>query len=104
MRFGNTPHDTPGQITSVTETPGLDGRMARNRVASGGRPSKGPRHAFLSRVPMDAATRLMEEADELDVSYSELIAHVIGERYGLHVPMKSGSDRGQKELALQDTA
>lgn len=53
---------------------------------------------------MDAATRLMEDADELDVSYSELIAHIVGQHYGVDVPLKPARDRGQKELALQESA
>lgn len=53
---------------------------------------------------MEAALQLMEEADELDVTYSELIAHIVGQRYGVDVPLNPARDRGQKELTLQESA
>lgn len=79
--------------------------MPRTRSHSrGGRPSKGERHAFMSRVPINAAVQLMEEADELDVTYSELIAHIVGQRYGIEIQLNPARDRGQKEIALPETA
>lgn len=79
--------------------------MARNRShAASGRPSKGQRHAFMSRMPMNVATRVMEEADELDVTYSDFIAHLVAARYGIDMPLTPARDADQKELLLPETA
>lgn len=79
--------------------------MARKvGVARGGRPSKGERRALMSRVPVEVADRVLREAEELDVSCSELIAHLLGARYGIEVPFDVSPDSGQKELALPQTA
>ena len=65
-----------------------------------GRKSKGDRHAFMTRIPREAADRLIAEAERLDVHYSDLIAHHVAQAYGLDVPLqprtKSGSTADQE--------
>lgn len=53
------------------------------RIATGGRPSKGPRDLFVVR-PTEAIGKLVrQEAEDLDLSYSELVARVLAEHYNL---------------------
>lgn len=50
-------------------------RMAGTRRT--GRPSKGDRHAFMTRIPMRDAKEVIESSDALDVYYSDYIAALV---------------------------
>ena len=50
--------------------------MARRR-ASGGRPSKGAREQLLTRAPTGLAQAVRDEAERLDLTYSDYIANVL---------------------------
>lgn len=70
-----------------------------------GRPSKGDRHVFISRVPRAAADRIMAEAEKLGLSYSEYIAYVLANAHDIPTPLPPGRrDRDQKELPLQSAS
>lgn len=55
--------------------------MARHRPGPG-RPSAGPRHAILTRLPQPVADRVLAEADARDMSYSEYVAIVVATAHG----------------------
>lgn len=78
-----------------------DQRTSGNR---GGRPSKGDRHVFMTRVPRAAADLVQQRAEELGVSYSEVIAHAVGEYVGVDVPLQPAKDLHQKELPIATSA
>lgn len=52
----------------------------QKRTSSGGRPSKGDRHVFTTRVPIRDAEKLFAVADSLGKSASEFIAETINEK------------------------
>lgn len=57
--------------------------MPKRQAASGGRPSKGVRVFVATRCSPEIATAVRAEAERLDLSYSELVANVLADRYGL---------------------
>lgn len=63
--------------------------MARRRPGPG-RPSKGERKGYFTRVPIEDALQVDAAADAADVSYSEYIAALIalGLRYRDELPEK----------------
>lgn len=73
--------------TVITETLDIVPAMA-GRTHRSGRPSKGDRHAFMTRVPMEVARDIIGSADANDVSYSELLAALaeIGLRHRDELP------------------
>ena len=75
-------------------------------MAKVGRHSKGDRHAFMTRVPRDAADRVMETADRLGISYSEYIAYLISNGVGLDTPLPTPTKQTtkQEELPLQNAS
>lgn len=56
--------------------------MARH-LPGPGRPSKGDRWPVYVRLPRHVADRVRADADRLDISYSELMASVAAQHYGL---------------------
>jgi hypothetical protein len=71
------------------------------RQANGGRPSKGDRELFVTRVPKPVALVIRERAEELDLSYSEYLAGLLAT--ALEMPEHAPSmpkDRDQEELPL----
>lgn len=54
--------------------------MAIQKRASGGRPSKGDRHVFTTRVPIQDAEKVFAVADHQGRSASEFIAQAIAEK------------------------
>jgi hypothetical protein len=71
------------------------------RQANGGRPSKGDRELFVTRVPKPVALVIRERAEELDLSYSEYLAGLLAT--ALEMPQHAPSapkDRDQEELPL----
>lgn len=52
----------------------------------GGRPSKGERHLFQSRVPLDVRDFVFAEATRLGVTYSDYIARLLVEHAGTEPP------------------
>lgn len=58
----------------------------KRTVGRGGRPSKGRRHAFHSRVPEPLAALVMDAADDSDLSYSDYITIVLAEKHGYVLP------------------
>lgn len=69
-----------------------------------GRKSKGDRHAFMTRIPRAAADRLIEDAERLDVSFSELIAMHVAHVYGVEMDVPTGSSQWTKEELPLPTA
>lgn len=55
----------------------------RGRPAGAGRPSKGAREYFGTRLPVELAAVIRAESDRLDLSYSEYIANVLAVQHGL---------------------
>lgn len=51
----------------------MEPRRARRAHKGAGRPSKGARELFATRMPADEADRFRELADTLGVSYSDLL-------------------------------
>ncbi|GAA1836162.1 hypothetical protein GCM10009795_096660 [Nocardioides hankookensis] len=69
-----------------------------------GRKSKGDRHAFMTRVPREAADRLIEEAESLGVPYSDLIAFHVATAYGCDMALQPRNDPKQGELSLKNVS
>ncbi|GAB3266959.1 hypothetical protein GCM10027425_33510 [Alteromonas gracilis] len=69
-----------------------------------GRPSKGDRHTFVTRVPRAAADIVQQRSEELGVSYGEIIAHAVGNYVGVDVPLPTAKDRDQEELPIATSA
>lgn len=69
-----------------------------------GRPSKGDRHTFMTRVPRAAADVIQEEARRRGTSYSEYIAYVLANAHGIPMELSDGADSGQKELPLRSVS
>lgn len=85
----------------ISESNGSMTAMAK-RV---GRPSKGDRHTFMTRVPRAAADLIQEEAHRRGTSYSEYIAYVLATAHGVDMPEPTAStDYEQKELDLQNVS
>lgn len=70
--------------------------MAR-RPASGGRPSKGKREQLLTRAPTHLAQAVREEAERLDLSYSDYIANVLAAAHGFP-PVAEPTNEAQMRL------
>lgn len=51
--------------------------MTNRRQGSTGRPSKGDRHAFSTRIPRVYAERVIAYADAIDRSYSDVLADLV---------------------------
>lgn len=62
--------------------------MPKRRGTPGaGRPSKGDRRQFVTRVPRAAADLVLAEAEARDLSYSEYLAIVIALAHGVPAAM-----------------
>ena len=70
-----------GSLTPMTAP-----MTSARRAPQGGRPSKGKRYPFMSRVPQDLAEVVMEEAEKRGLSYSDYIALVLAERHDVKLP------------------
>ena len=70
--------------------------MAR-RPASGGRPSKGKREQLLTRAPSDLAQAVRDEAERLDLTYSDYIANVLAAAHGVP-PVAEPKNQDQMRL------
>lgn len=57
----------------------------RNTKPGPGRRSKGPRKAFMSRLPEDLAVVVEDEAIARDISNSEYIALLVAQAHGFDV-------------------
>jgi len=73
--------DTPVKIRNICYRIADALAMARQRNA-GGRPHKGDRKLFSTRLPQDLAARMSAEADELDLTYSDYLANLVAEHFG----------------------
>lgn len=69
-----------------------------------GRPSKGDRHAFMTRIPRAAADRVQEDAQRLGISYSDYIAYLVANAVGVETSLPSTSQDRQEELPLQSAS
>lgn len=76
-------------------------RTHPSTTSRGGRPSKGDRHTFVTRVPRAAADLVQAEADKLGLSYSEYIAYVLSTHHGIAVTLPAD---GQESLPLQNAS
>lgn len=61
-------------------------RSSRPRARKGGRPSKGHRHLFQSRVPVGLAESVMTEAERRGLTYSDYIALILAEKHQYRLP------------------
>ncbi len=57
--------------------------MERQKMPGSGRKSKGPREVYATRVAPELGRLLREEAERLDLAYSEVLANVLAAHYGL---------------------
>ncbi|MGP5220668.1 hypothetical protein ACTXMB_15140 [Arthrobacter rhombi] len=72
--------------------------MAIQKRSSGtGRPSKGDRHVFTTRVPVHDAEKLFAVADSLGKSASEFIAETMSEKLA---SIDLSALEGQEELPI----
>jgi hypothetical protein len=55
----------------------------RGRPPGAGRPSKGAREYFGTRLPAELAALVRAESDRLDLSYSEYIANILAVQHGV---------------------
>lgn len=76
----------------------------RRRPGSGGRPSKGDRHLFATRIPVPVAEAVMEAAEALGLSYSEFLALLAAEAMGMPELAPHPRPVNQEELPLNKTA
>ncbi|WP_193614317.1 hypothetical protein [Nocardioides lijunqiniae] len=82
-------------------------RTATTRNRKGGRPSKGDRHLFQSRVPRDLAETVMDEAERLGLNYSDYIAAVLAAKHNFELPAhynNTASDNTVQEAFPMQTA
>lgn len=72
------------------------------RRSNGGRPSKGDRHAFKTRIAMPVAERLVAEADARGMPWGDYIEAVVAQAHGFDVvlPEKRVDDPQQQELGI----
>lgn len=70
--------------------------MAR-RPASGGRPSKGVREQLLTRAPAELAQAVRDQAERLNLTYSDYIANVLAAAHGFP-PVAEPKDDAQMRL------
>ena len=56
--------------------------MPREKTPGSGRKGKGPREVLATRVSPELAQRLRDDAEQLDLSYSEVLANVLAAHYG----------------------
>lgn len=82
----------------------MTARATTERIARGGRPSKGKRRPLMSRVPEELAEKVMEEAESSGLTYSDWIATVLAEKVGYELPHGSpvvrSTDSIQEELPM----
>jgi hypothetical protein len=71
--------------------------MARQKVPGSGRKGKGPREVLATRVPPELAQLLREEAERLDLSYSEVLANVLAAHFDLP-PVATPRNEDQMKL------
>lgn len=69
----------------------------QKRTTAGGRPSKGDRHVFTTRVPIRDAEKLFAVADSLGKSASEFIAETMIEKLAT---IDLAALEGQEELPI----
>ena len=69
----------------------------RQRPPGSGRRSKGPRDVFTTRVPTPIADLVRADADRAELSYSDFVANVLAEKYGLP-PVAEPKDQDQMKL------
>lgn len=55
----------------------IPGMAIRQANPGAGRPSKGDRHAMMTRLPRPVADRVMRLAAQLDLSYSDTLALLV---------------------------
>lgn len=65
-----------------------------------GRPSKGDRHAFMTRIPRETADALMAEAERLNVTYGDLIAYHVARSLGTSTKLPQFERLAQEALPL----
>ncbi len=71
--------------------------MAR-RGSNGGRPSKGDRELFATRLPVELAEMVRDDADRSDLSLSEHLANLVALHYGR--PLVAVSQSSQQERLI----
>lgn len=96
MIFTEERHALAGSRRAVTtraKIPGMTEQAKRGRD----RRYKGDRVPLLTRVPRPVADRVREEAKVLNVSYTDFIATLLAQRYGLS-PVAERPDQEQFPL------
>lgn len=78
------------------------GTRARRTHKSVGRPSKGKRHLFSTRVPVDLAEAVQAAADQMGCSYSEYIAWRLAQvhNHDYRPEVTASAPNGQEELPM----
>jgi predicted HicB family RNase H-like nuclease len=86
-------------MTSLASTHGTQSSTRRK----GGRPHKGNRHLFQSRVPQPLAELVMEQAAAAGLTINDYLASVIADAHDYPLPVnRTGSDNSvQEEFAMQ---
>lgn len=70
------------------------------RRSGPGRPSKGDRHLFATRLPRPVADSVQARSDELGLSYSEYIAWILANAHGFTEPMPPGTATRSEQARL----
>ena len=86
-------------MSGVSESLQQSGHVPKRVKASGGRPSKGPRHQFVVRVSPDLADEVFAEAERLDLSFNETIANALAAHYGYPLIAVPQNDQQMKLTA-----
>lgn len=75
--------------------------MARYRPGPG-RPSAGPRHALLTRLPRQVADRVINEAEARGMSHSAYAAAILAEAHGFAVDIPPRQAEVAEQTTLQE--
>jgi hypothetical protein len=85
--MGNLRHADEARLRLFCKDHCQDRRMASRRRGGPGRSSKGDRHAFLTRIPREAADQVIAEAEARGMPYGEYIAILVSRAHGYEVAL-----------------
>lgn len=69
------------------------------RAAAGGRPSKGNRVRMMTAVSPAVSEAVRREAEELDLTYSDVMANILAAHYG-QPPLSASTSSGGQQMKL----
>lgn len=99
MACGDTP--SPGECRISEIGPAKICAMAKRAAPGAGRPSKGDRDVFMTRVPRAVGDAVRQRAEDLDLSFSECIADLLAAALDMSEHAIAVKDRAQQELPLK---